>query len=599
MRLAFDVIPMSNTTYSCGPNLEWLPGESLFSLCSRYHQLSGHHIPAKSCRTLFGTARSGSAHDIAANLQRLVDRSQGSLGTAREIILQRTLCPFYFPFHSEQKCENWLSQMIQGTAPMFKAELGLAASGFGASHPLKACPACIESDQANFGVAYWHVHHQIPGVLMCGLHLRPLLAATDKVSGKDRFGWILPANARLVSLMRSTDKYDAAEALAVGSIGLWNLPVDFCFDHRRLEQLYRLKLIELGFFQGRYAKVNQSKFDCELGAVLMASGMADAWPWMLSQDQRPLVSQRFVRMCRATKSRQSCHPLNHLALILLLFGSLDSFWSAYNRHQVENLRDDVSDGTTPVASPSDSAVLTSRNAVLQSLRSGVAVSCAAKLHGVAVGTAMAWAASEGIESPRRPKILRNELRAQLVGLLNSGEDKQAAAMAVNVSVSTVTRVLFTELGLHERWTTARFQHAQEQARTSWLKVLRSFPNASSIAWRNLEPAAYAWLYRNDRAWLQNSIYTRPQPVQIKDRRRDWVGRDESFAQAVREAGLDWHRTHTRGHVTLAELCSSVRGLHEKLSAIHKLPLTQKAIQEVCSTKRMALDSSQYALGRES
>lgn len=590
---------MSDSTFSCGPNLEWLPGESLFSLCSRYHQLSGHHIPAKSCHTLFGTARSGSAHDVAANLQRLVDRSQGSLGTAREILLQRTLCPFYFPFHSEQKCENWLSQMVEGTAPMFKAELGLAASGFGASHPLKACPACIESDQTTFGVAYWHVHHQIPGVLMCGLHSRPLLAATDKVSWKDRFGWILPANARLVSLLTNTDKYGAAEALAVGSVGLWNLPVAFCFDHRHLEQVYRLKLIELGFFQGRHAKLNRSKFDCELGAVLRASGMADAWPWLISQDQRPLVSQRLLRMCRATKSRESRHPLNHLALILLLFGSWDSFWSAYNSFQGKNLEDENSGCTASVSRPPELSVFSSRSAVLQSLRSGVAVSRAAELHGVAVGTATAWAASAGIESPRRPKILKSELRVRLVGLLSAGEDKQTAALAVNVSVSTVTRILFTELGLHERWMTARFQHAQAQSRTSWIKVLGAFPNASSTVWRNLEPAAYAWLYRNDRAWLQNSIQARPQPVQVKDQRRDWMGRDEALAQAVREAGLDWHRTHTRGHLTLVELCSGVRGLREKLSAIHKLPLTQKAIQEVCSAKRMALNSSQYALGRES
>jgi hypothetical protein len=46
----------------------WLPDETLFSLCSRYHRASGNQLPTTTCKALFGHKLQGAAHDFPARL---------------------------------------------------------------------------------------------------------------------------------------------------------------------------------------------------------------------------------------------------------------------------------------------------------------------------------------------------------------------------------------------------------------------------------------------------------------------------------------------------------------------------------------------------
>lgn len=203
---------------------------------------------------------------------------------------------------------------------------------------------------------------------------------------------------------------------------------------------------------------------------------------------------------------------------------------------------------------------------------------------------MSWAAKEGISSPRRPKLLHAMARKRLLRMLERGEDKVQAAAAINVSIQTVTRILMTEPGLSDSWKSARFKNAQSQARKAWSSAMSSFPSASSVQWRLLEPAAYAWLYRNNRSWLQEAIQSRPIPTQISNRRRDWEQRDTLFSQAIRLAALKFWNAYPSKRLTLGELFSIVKGLRKKQSALHKLPLTQAAIQVACSATRPQLQN---------
>lgn len=582
------------------PILEWLPGETLFSLCSRYHHIAGHRIPAQSCRALFGTPRAGSAHDIPSHVQTLIDRTDGALGKAREIILDRTLLPFYFPFHPEHQCENWLAQMTTGSSPTLKAQMGLAASQFGASHPLKACPACMQSDANEHGVAYWHVDHQVPGVLVCPLHGTPLLTATDKVSGQDRFGWVLPGKAHLEIVLGNHVPSCGEYLLAEGALALWRLPISFTFAQDRLSRLYKAKLVEQDFVHAISSRVDLKRFEQALSGVLEANSISNFWPWLSARDTLTSLSRRLLRMSHPTSPRFSRHPLNHLPLVILLFGSWKHFWTAYHEREKDNGDDIATDARKMelVGQEAADPKAPLRASLIEKVRSGQSVSHAAQLTGVAVATAMAWAASEGIQSPRRPKVLKPDVRLRLIQQLRRGTDKTVAASLASISVETVTRFLMTEPGLHTQWSTARFNKAQKRARGSWQTIRHSFPEAPSNEWRKLDPAAYAWLYRNDRLWLQRSIQDRPQSPATSVQRRDWQERDASLAHAVRVAALDWYVSHPGKRPTIGVLCAAVAGLRPKMSALSKLPLTRKAIQDACSDSCSTTSTSQKWLSED-
>ncbi|MEX8194543.1 TnsD family Tn7-like transposition protein [Comamonas guangdongensis] len=391
-------------------------------------------------------------------------------------------------------------------------------------------------------------------------------------------------------MLKNHDVRGEEHLLADAALALWKLPISFTFVQDRLNRLYKAKLVEQGFVHAASSRVDHKRFEQALASVLTASLMTVSWPWLDSR----IFSRRLLRMGHSTSPRVSRHPLNHLPLIILLFGSWESFWAAYHELDNASLDCDAIDFPRQVLigqeAPDPKELL--RASLIEKIHSGQSVSRAAELTGVAVATAMAWAASEGIQSPRRPKLLKPDVRSRLVLQLKRGVDKAVAASLVSISVATVTRVLLTEPGLHAQWSAARFIKAQKRSRKSWQTIRDAFPAASSNEWRRLDPAAYAWLYRNDRLWLQNSIQARSFPPTTSTQRRDWHQRDASLAQAVRVAALDWYMSNSGTHLTIGILCAAVKGLRQKMSALPKLPLTRKAIQEACADHRSAASTSQ-------
>jgi hypothetical protein len=214
----------------------------------------------------------------------------------------------------------------------------------------------------------------------------------------------------------------------------------------------------------------------------------------------------------------------------------------------------------------------------------------ARRTGIAVGTAMHWAAEAGIENRRRPKILKEKVRAAVIAELKRGAGKQAAATVGQVSIQTITRLLFTEPGLHEAWGRTRFAKAQTDARRAWQQAIRRFPEASSADWRAMKPAAYAWLYRNDRAWLQQSILSRSRPPPKAIAPICWDRRDVSLAQMVRKAASEWCETNPGQRLTIAALCCVIPELKARLSALGKLPLTRRALTEISGRKLRSMPS---------
>lgn len=576
------------------PNLAWLPNESLYSLCSRYHQLSGHVTSARTCQMLFGSDRVGSSHDIPARLLSLLGRG-ADLGSVEDIIMHRTLLPFYFPFHDEHECANWIAQCSIGSTGSLKSQLGLAATRYGSAHPLKACSLCISEDRAEHGVAYWHTPHQVPGVLVCLRHKVSLLVCTSTISGQGRFGWRLPENSELTSRWSVHELEQPALNLAEASTALCALRMSFAFDPSRLACMYQSRMKEVGWVSGKACRVDRSRFNKSLTQLLIRTGMASWWPWLMSRHGIPEITDRLLRLCHAQRPRESRHPMNHLPLILLLFDSWHKFWDEYRVGTFDrsgnSYTQDRDVKVHKVAKTRDPV----RKQLLQQVASGWSPSRAGVHCGVSVATAMRWMADADMSPPRRPKLLKTPVRSQLIRALSSGIEKTSAAERFNISVTTVTTVLLGEPGLHQRWRDARFRLAQVLARKAWTNVIQTFQTSPSNAWRALQPAAYAWLYRNDRQWLTDSIRLRPQPVPTTGRRRDWQRRDSELSRLIEAAVLSFAQQQPAGRMTLVRLCGLIPELRQKLSALSNLPLTRRAIESACKVTQNATAKAQLVL----
>jgi transposase len=556
------------------PQLRWLPDETLFSLCSRMHQLTGLPSSEVTSQLLFGHRRAA-VHDLPGHLGAWRGRVREELapGSLCELVLSRTLLGFYRPFLSPAQVAVAISGLGAGSMGALNFRLGLLNRLGCVHHPLKLCPACLEVDRARHHVAYWHQAHQWPGVWICANHGAMLRIDTQRAAAGMRFDWCLP---RLNSSLdprkphRSPSRFapplEALAHLSHVALGLVDLPNTVHFDPEQLQATYLAALHRHGLLR-RGGQLHHPAISDWLAPRFAALRAAP------DLSKLPASPGGILNMAIPMLQRpdRRAHPLRHVALIACLFSSWEEFWASYAacRHaEKAQIASGAAASRTPPA-----LAHPQRPRFLELMAQGRSASSAARTVGVDVATGRAWAAQAGLATPSRPKQLRGPAREGLVKDLAAGADKALVAQRWGVSIATVTRVLRTEVGLHTQWKAARHARAGHEARSAWQQAMAAQRTGGHKAARQRAPAAYAWLYRHDREWL---LQSHPPPADRSRSARtrvDWPRRDQGLATQV--LALKRHAATKPTH--LWQLCLLAPELRAKLRVMHKLPRTRAAV----------------------
>jgi hypothetical protein len=238
--------------------------------------------------------------------------------------------------------------------------------------------------------------------------------------------------------------------------------------------------------------------------------------------------------------RTGTHPLRHLVLIQWLFGDWATFWRAY--HNGGTVVAETKTIETPPTTQPERLKTSDQVAELLHLLAdgGQSISGAARQLGIDPTTAMAWAAKEGISTPRRAKLLLPEIRSGLIAGLRQGRQKEALAKRYGISIQTVTRTLRTEVGLQDDWSQARFARSKAVARLRWGRIAQKYGGSGVKTMRNLAPDTFAWQYRNDRTWLVecNQQFAMDVP-RSNNSRVNWDQRDVALSSQVKRIALEW------------------------------------------------------------
>jgi hypothetical protein len=274
--------------------------------------------------------------------------------------------------------------------------------------------------------------------------------------------------------------------------------------------------------------------------------------------------------------RSGTHPLRYLGLIYWLFGSWPRFID-----KLSDYCDNESQCSAPAHHCAPNASNTAHQPFLACLRSGRSITHCAKSVGVDVSTGLVWAARSGVPVNRRAKSIGSKTYEDIAKDLRAGHDKAAIATWYQVSAATVNRVLASVNGLHGEWRAAKFASVQAQARSTWSAALITCADIGVNALRKQHAATFAWLHRNDRAWLvqSNAAAPRPSPPAIH-RRVDWAARDVGLVAQVDEAIARIRATLSdpQRRLRLWEIYQLVPELKAKLGVLQKLPKTRSAIQ---------------------
>lgn len=559
--------------------LSWLPGETLFSLVGRHHRFRGQALAAHTCEQFFGHPRAGSQHDLPSRLSHFVSRTEGCFGEVDEIVKERTLLAYYVAFLSAEELADVTACMAGDSVAHLKLRLGILTSRFRANHPLKACETCIEADRADFGWAYWHLEHQYPGMWVCQKHGQLLRESILKATGVERFQWHLPAIESFRDWPAGVGRAMQSELVAIHSLSEQVVQLVFPVPDRginasRLHEVYRAELERRSWMTAggslRMPAIAASYL--EHVKHLRVLPEFEALPATVEE-----AITQLGRMLRPPRS--GTHPLRHLVLINWLFGSAESFRKAYE----SALAPSEMLSPSPFLHEEQPAqdLKDPRHDQLVGLLADQKLSMrmAAKTLGIDIGTAMAWAAQAGLSASRRPKKLIGERRKHAIAQLRKGADKDVVASSAEVSVVTITKLLLSEVGLHAAWQEARHLKARTSARSGWEKLVRTHGGLGVKFLRSLDPATYAWLYRNDRAWLDAHKPDRQLATTTPGLPRVvWDERDEALSGEVARAGLDLKKRTGNRQVKLWQIYQAVPALKAKLAALDRLPLTRRAIE---------------------
>jgi hypothetical protein len=559
--------------------LDWLPDELLFSLVSRYHVLSHNVLAAQTCRQLFGNPRQGCAHDFPSRIDCFVDRTGGSLGDSEEVIRQHTILPFYLPFQSAAIAALALGALRGPTIGSLKFQLGLLTSRFRAHHPLKACLECMRDDRLNFSVAYWHRVHQLPGAWICLTHHSPLYESTLKSTGVGRFSWLLPHERQLRPAWPAGEpdeirRLSALELLAEAATAIADMPAHAQMEQDRLVSTYRSGLREMSLLRGNPGRLALEQLaQSYLAFVQPLSCIAEFASLPKTHTEALAQVPRLIRI-----ERSATHPVRHLTLIAWIFAGWKKFWDEYCT-QGNDWRFAEQAASSSMSEPQSTTPDPRRSALVTLLSTGdCSLSSAARRIGIDPATAMAWAAQAGISTPRRAKKLKPELFSRLVEMLANGTDTEDLAAKLEISKVTVIRILRTQVGLHQTWKAARLDRARTKARDAWTRVVTENPRLGVKAVRTLESAAYAWLYKHDRSWLdlQSSLLQQTPPS--NHARTNWDQRDAALAASIREAALIIGNEQQGKTVSLWRIYQRLPELKSKLNQLDRLPLSKSALE---------------------
>lgn len=303
--------------------LPWLPGETLFSLCSRHHRLWGYRLSSRSSEVMFGGRRIGTQHDFPSGLDAFALRTDGHLGSAVEIARDRTMLRFYRAFLAQSEIDYAIWSMRGPAVAHLKFRLGLLTSRFRANHPLKACTACMQNDLSVHGWVYWHQVHQFPGVWICPIHHLPLRTSRLKSTGVERFLWHLPVESQLEVPWQTSvaTQTQAIQRLSLLTMALVGRNLDDGFLHAdSVQRTLRVRLQERGWLTaGGYARLTDAATDYLQHCTLLRlpnelAGLPK------TQHEAKVQIGRLIRPLRS-----GVHPIRLLVAIDWLFTDLDDF----------------------------------------------------------------------------------------------------------------------------------------------------------------------------------------------------------------------------------------------------------------------------------
>jgi hypothetical protein len=506
---------------------------TLYSLAACAHRMMGHSSGRTTSLKLFGTPAAGLQHDFPSNLLEFCRLTDGLYGAPINLARQATCLPYFVRFRPTAIADDLVGIMCSSNADRLKFRLGLHAGPTGASFPLRACTLCMDNDEKDYGVAYWHRCHQLPGVYRCLIHNAPLQESPLRIDRRRRSVFLLPRDYGIFTPSQRGPIADAPNTiltrLAGMSANVLEHPLPKEYAPSQLQATYAHGLRDLGFLT-RGGNVRCREFLKWIRDSYCCISEYPPYDWILGDEHLDAL----LRLVR--KPRADFHTVYHVLLIDALFGSWERFGEVY---VWEGAMNPIVDKNLETEDPAPGFVDPRLLALVQRFREGSgALTTLCRELDIDYQTAVRHLAASGtISIDRRPKVLTADIRKSVVNGLRVGEAQRDVAKRHGLSRATIDRICQETANLHQEWIRANHEYKRQSKRGLLLAYLSRHPGTTRNEARTRHAPGYGWLQLHDTQWLEQKIPRTPRtsarPIGPSTRRVNWAQRDKECLRALK------------------------------------------------------------------
>ncbi|MCH1918010.1 TnsD family transposase [Shewanella sp. A3A] len=466
---------VKRSSFSPNPAID----ETAYSWLLRYHMMSGNLGMKRDTLSSLGVTGARPTNEFPAYLTAL---SRSMAYPLEHIIHDMTPYHYYAAFLSDEDRQQLWQHLVTGNTSALQTRLGNVAGRITPGQMLYYCPSCVEDDINQYGFPFWHVSHQLVGVIACCRH-QVLLQCVSRV--------VYEVPVPQVAIAR-TSAPKIALRLAEFAMRLQaerKFSITHSFDEHYRE---RLRAHELLTPEGRIRmRPLRNLMWNQLKQLTSYNEVYQTLAALLKRHHYP--ESLFYN-----SSRQ--HPIKHLMLASVLYQDFDDFNELVS-HPIA-LSDNPNNPSLSIERCRLSP--TARHF----LKHGESLRTVSADEGLSVSTLKILAQQEGIQLSLRPyKIFSVDERSMLMKLV-MGLRTQTIAKIHGVSVGAIEQVLRKHPELVVLRKKMRFNVAKYQHRKALTQCMEKYPTLYRQQLRDKVSASYCWLYKHDKSWLYKVLPAR-------------------------------------------------------------------------------------------
>ncbi|MDN8558373.1 TnsD family Tn7-like transposition protein [Citrobacter werkmanii] len=448
-----------------------LPDESLYSRMVRSLTVTGMER-GEFLATLTGQARACIHPWLTASLIKIAEACGEPV---QSLFGAQTLLPlfsFFLPHHRQQIYRDALfsrSACRSCQLMNFREYETLT---------LKYCPVCAREDINMYGVTYWHLNHQIPGVEAC--HLHEVWLYHTPLPPRPHIGReALP----LINSQTWECTFQAHNFARNSAKNLDEIRQGHAIMPNYCNELNRANYIT------NSGRIRRKKMSVAL--FCLAQQVAEVNNGLL-----PESDSDYRYFTPLLKESVNQHPFKHLLMSFFL-EQVDSQCekkSSKLKHPRRILPD-------------------TRGQCKIFLAQGLSMAEISRCTGKSRCYIKSLAIRENIPLNFRPKKLTNEVQKGILHLARQGFHRNEIARRYGVSDGSVEALISSVHGLVDDRKKGRFESRRRRYKVQIIRWLRKHPQSIRQQCKKDCYSAFFWLYRHERAWLEAVLPAPLSPVQ--------------------------------------------------------------------------------------